>query len=85
MDKKKQTFKRKSQLIHERDQMWASLRDIESGINETNNLLEHCINTNQLTIIMPLIDAKIAQSCISAVLSEILLYKIDSDLQQWID
>ena len=76
-------IKRRSQLTHERDQMWASLRDIEKAIEQTNNVLKHCIALNTPTIAMPLMDARVIQSCVMAVLSELMLYKIDSDLQEW--
>ena len=82
-EEERDLIKRRSQLIHERDQMWASLREIEGGIEQTNNLLRHCIDANTPTIAITLIDAKLIRSCVMAVLSELMLYKVDSNLQEW--
>ena len=82
-EKKRDLMKRRSKLTHERDQMWTSLREIKAGIAQTDNLLKHCIPLKTSTIVIPLINAKIVQSCVMAVLSELMLYQIDSDLQEW--
>jgi len=87
----KEDAKTKAQLIHDRDQLWASMRDIKDGIEDISTLLQKNVSLqNESKGLIPDIpcilnntETKIVHSCVLAVLTELMLYKIDAGIHKW--
>jgi hypothetical protein len=93
MTNSRENYKRKSALIHDRDQLWASMRDIKDGITQVSETLSKNLNLtkesegilNEVPCVLLGTDVKIVHSCVLTVLTELMLYEIDSEIHKWND